>query len=92
MNQSKDPKTIVEHMKAETQATRQQRQETRTAANVLLKSIHDLEAEQEAVQEAAGQIRQIEQDVKGSSDVLHRTEQDMLWRVNENCKNHKTKK
>ncbi|KAJ2956332.1 hypothetical protein NQZ79_g7795 [Umbelopsis isabellina] len=78
ITQSKDPKAVVEHMKAETQATREQRQEARAAANVLLQTIHDLEAEQEPVHAAAGQIRQIEQDVQQSSDLLRSTEKDML--------------
>ncbi|KAG2173728.1 hypothetical protein INT43_005148 [Umbelopsis isabellina] len=77
ITQSKDPKAVVEHMKAENQATREQRQDTRAAANALLQTIHDLEAEQEPVRAAAGQIRQIEQHVQQSSDLLRSTEKDM---------------
>lgn len=65
-------------MKAETQATREQRQETRAAANALLQTIHDLEVEQEPVRSAAGQIRQIQHHVQQSSDLLQSTEKSMV--------------
>ena len=68
--QAKDAKVIVEQMQAESQATKERRQETRETANTLLTTLEELEMLQYPVQQAAIQIRKIQEDVHKSSETL----------------------
>lgn len=57
-------------MQAESQATKERRQETRETANTLLTTLEELEMLQHPVQQAAIQIRKIQEDVHKSSETL----------------------
>lgn len=72
----------MELVKAESQGTKEQRQETRAVANKLLMTIEELDLMRQPVKEAAAHISQIQQDVLVSSDALEQTKSGMLWRVN----------
>ncbi|CAO3668557.1 unnamed protein product [Umbelopsis ramanniana] len=75
---SKDVTDIMEQVQAESQATKEQRQETRVVANKLLMTIEELNSMRQPVQEAASHISQIQQDVLVSSDALETTKSGML--------------
>lgn len=68
----------MEQVQAESQATKEQRQETRVVANKLLMTIEELNSMRQPVQEAASHISQIQRDVLVSSDALETTKSGML--------------
>ncbi|KAI9289776.1 hypothetical protein BC943DRAFT_315125 [Umbelopsis sp. AD052] len=74
----KDVTDIMELVQAESQGTKEQRQETRAVANKLLMTIEELDLMRQPVKEAAAHISQIQQDVLVSSDALEQTKSGML--------------
>lgn len=76
--QAKNAQIIVDQMQADSQATKERRQETRQAANTLLTTLEELQLSQHPVQQAAAQISQIQQDVLDSANTLERTKSGML--------------